>query len=493
MILTCMVAAYLLYYLFGLFASLDEVHFWSDENTHAYISSVIYKTKQLPVLLPEKIYGGYEYSYPPFFHILNAFLLTIGGYEAMQYTNMVLLALFLACFYVLLKRHYGITSANVACLLITLSPIVAINSVRFMTEMLSMVLIFASVFSWLLMLKNDKVSWAIFSGIATGLLMLSKQIGIVIYGFYGLLLIWFFFKQRKYVYPMGYVVGIATAIFLPYFIWALVHKVNIFGFISVLSGNQPGWATTAVVSFQEYSFSPKEFVLLFHEGNGTLFCVSLLVPLFYFLKKRGRDFPHNLVLLLVLYLAGIMMIWHITNSRHTIVLLPMVAFLVGYAFQQLNLKRMVIRSITVLLILFAAFSTYNLPNYRQAYNAPGRMRKMAQYIKDEFPTRKRTLAVQAFDYLMLTGKPVIWLYPNLRDIPIDLFEAQTPFEQYNVLKKYNIDLVLIDTRYVGTNYDFMGRNYPLTFVNNCELLDKLGKLRLKTLSESATLILLEVI
>jgi hypothetical protein len=55
LILTCMVAAYLLYYLACLFASLGEVYFWADENVHAYISSVIFETARIPESLPGDI------------------------------------------------------------------------------------------------------------------------------------------------------------------------------------------------------------------------------------------------------------------------------------------------------------------------------------------------------------------------------------------------------------------------------------------------------
>ena len=60
---------YLLYYLFQLYASLDNTFFWADENKHAYISSLVYKTQQLPTILPDDLYGDYRWSYPPLFHI----------------------------------------------------------------------------------------------------------------------------------------------------------------------------------------------------------------------------------------------------------------------------------------------------------------------------------------------------------------------------------------------------------------------------------------
>ena len=143
-ILVGLVAAYFLFYFFILSSSLANTYFWADENVHAYISSVIFKTHSIPAVLPDDIYGGFKYSYPPLFHILGAVVMEIGGFPALKFTNLILLILFLIGFYFLIRKFYGNSEALLACLLISLSPTIAINSIRFMTEMLSMVLIFLS-------------------------------------------------------------------------------------------------------------------------------------------------------------------------------------------------------------------------------------------------------------------------------------------------------------------------------------------------------------
>ena len=145
-VLNGLTSAYFLIYIFKLYASLGDTFFWADENFHAYITSVIAEVKHLPAVLPENIYGGYEYSYPPFFHILSALVMSIAGFPALKFINLILLIVFLAVFYFLIRTHYGNNEALLACLLISMSPIIAINTIRFMTEMLSMVLVFFSFF-----------------------------------------------------------------------------------------------------------------------------------------------------------------------------------------------------------------------------------------------------------------------------------------------------------------------------------------------------------
>lgn len=153
--------AYLIYYIFKLYSSLGNTFFWADENFHAYITSVIFEIKSLPAALPENIYGGYEYSYPPLFHIFSAMVMSIAGFPALKFINLILLVLFLAGFYILIRKYYGNNEALLGCLLLSLSPIIAINSIRFMTEMLSMVLVFFSFFYLVVAIKKGKTVYAI--------------------------------------------------------------------------------------------------------------------------------------------------------------------------------------------------------------------------------------------------------------------------------------------------------------------------------------------
>jgi len=354
-ILISLSIAYFLFYFFKLYSSLGNTFFWADENVHAYISSIILKTKSLPAVLPQDIYGGFKYSYPPFFHILGAFVMAIGGFPALKFTNLILLILFLIGFYLLIRKYYGNSEALLACLLISLSPTIAINSIRFMTEMLSMVLIFLSFFFLVIALKKTNNLFAIISGLATGLLLLSKQLGIVVLGFYFLLLIWFFLKHKKDVRLILYVIGTSACLFIPYFIWAVYNGIEVFGFLSIFFGTKPEWATAAVKSFRRYDSSLKEFAYLFYKGNGLVISIAFLLPLYHFIRSRTKDRPQNYIFIMTVYLAVVMVVWHITNPRHTITLLPLIAFLFGYAVQQVSTSKSAIRAIIVLLLVFAGY------------------------------------------------------------------------------------------------------------------------------------------
>ena len=485
--------AFFIFYLIKLFSSMETTFFWADENVHAYISSIILKTKSLPAVLPQDIYGGFEYSYPPLFHILSAFVMVLGGVPALKFTNLLLLVLFFIGFYVSIRKYYGNSEALIACLLVSLSPVVAVNSIRFMTEMLSMFLIFWSFFFLVMTLKKSKKIFAILSGLSTGLLLLSKQIGIVVLGFNFILLVWLYFYSRKDLKLMLFVIGTAVGLYVPYVIWAIYNGVEVFGFLSTFFGTTPEWATKAVKSFRRYDSAIKEFAYLFYKGNGVVIAASFLIPLYHFIRTRARDFPHNYLFIMTVYLAGIMVVWHITNQRHTITLLPPITFLCGYAFCQIVTNKIATRVTILLLIIVAGIHAYKMPNYREKFNAPDAAIDIASVIQRDQSSNGRTLVIQGFDYLMYTHKPVIWPYPNLRDTPLNLFEKQSPDKLYALLKEYNIDFIMIDMRFVLDSDNFIGRNYPISFVRNCEILDQRGKILLKAMSDSKRLILLQVI
>ena len=153
---SCLLLIYIIGYLFKLFSSLGDAFFWADENTHAYISSLIAEHHKLPARLPDDIFGGFVWSYPPLFHIVSAGILSIIGFASLKYINLVLLLLFFICYYFFILKYYGQNAAIIACLLISLSPALAVNSIRFMTDMLSMVLLFFSVFWFLGALEKIK-------------------------------------------------------------------------------------------------------------------------------------------------------------------------------------------------------------------------------------------------------------------------------------------------------------------------------------------------
>ena len=493
-VLSGLVLVFFAGYVYKLYSFLDITVFWADEIVHAYISSIISKTHQLPFVLPEAIYGGFEWSYPPLFHILSALIMSIAGTGALKFINLGILILFFICFYILIRKYYGQHEALWACLLMSVAPVIAINTIRFMTEMLSMLMIFFSFFFLLLALTKKQLHFAIISGVATGLLLLSKQVGIIVISFYGLLLFWFLIRKNKDARTMVYVIGSSMCVYIPYLILAIYHDAEVFGFLSLFVGDKPDWAVEAVRSFRRYDSSLKEFAYLFISGNGYVVTLSLIIPIYHFIKNRRSPLAPLYIFLMLIYVIVAMMIWHITNDRHTIVLLPLIAFLAGFGLYQIaGQKKIIVAVITSLLLVYAGYSTYRMPNFRKIFNAPQEFMDVARIIRADGSPDGRTFSIYPFDVIVHAGKPAIWPLPNLRQIPIDLVEKTDAAHLYKLLKKYNIKYILIDRRYVYQGDDFTGRNYPQHLYVNCQLLKSEGKISVEVLSKSQRLLLLKVL
>ena len=494
-VLNSLLFIYLFYYLFQLYASLDHTFFWADENKHAYICSLVYKTHQLPTILPDDLYGDYRWSYPPLFHIFGAIFMGIAGPSALKFFNLILLLIFLASFFYLTRKHYGNDTAVVACLLVTLSPVLAINTIRFITEMLSMLCIFFSFFFLLVAVKKSDKFYAIISGLFTGLLMLSKQAGFVVFGFYGLLLIWFFWKNKKNFKILLWLIGVSVVTYSPYLVWAIYNKVEVLGFVSAFLGltEKPEWSAMALKSFHKYDSGIIEFANLFYKGNGLFISVSLIVPLYHFIRVRFKDEPENYIFFLLCFLSFVMMAWHITNKRHTIILLPFIAFFAGYAVNQITTNKLIIRVLILLLLVIAGYLTYQMPDHRQRSNGPKEFIDMAQLIKEEDSSDARILSLRKFDTIMYTQKPVIWPHPKLNKIPIDLVEKQSAEKLLAVLKKYKIKYIVIETPLIIKGDKFYAGRYPLYFVRACERLERQGKIAFVAMTKSRRYILLKVV
>jgi 4-amino-4-deoxy-L-arabinose transferase-like glycosyltransferase len=494
-ILNGLLLIYLLYYLFQLYTSLDNTFFWADENKHAYICSLIYKTHHIPTVLPNDLYGGYRWSYPPLFHILGAAFMGIAGPSSLKFFNLILLVIFLPSFYFLIRKHYGDSEAVVACLLITLSPVLAVNTIRFTTEMLSMLCIFFSFFFLLVALKKSATPYAVVAGLFTGLLMLSKQVGFVLFGFYGLLLLWFFWKRKQNLNILLWLLGVSVATYIPYAVWAIYNKVEFLGFVTVFLGiaQKPEWSGTALKIFHKYDSGIVEFAHLFYRGNGFLLTILFFLPLYYFIRIRFKDEPQIYAFCLLIYLVFVMMAWHITNKRHTIILLPFIAFLAGYAMNQVTTNKLIIKALILLLLVVAGYMTYHMPNYRQMRNAPRDFVELSELVKEDTSSDFRVLCLRKFDAIMYMQKPLIWPHARLSHAPIELLENQSADNLLTLLKKYKIKYIVIEVPIIVRVNKFHAGRYPLYFVRNCERLERQGKIVLEAITKSKRFILLRVI
>jgi hypothetical protein len=217
------------------------------------------------------------------------------------------------------------------------------------------------------------------------------------------------------------------------------------------------------------------------------------VPIYYFARIRFKDKPQNYVFFLFIYLVVVMITWHITNDRHTLILLPLIAFLIGYAANQIAPNKLIIRTLMISLLLIAGYLTYQMPNYRQRYNAPDDFVELTKFINEDAYSDGRILCLSKFDLIAYTHRPVIWPHAKLSDIPIELLEKQSADRLFTLFKKYKIKYVVIETTRIARVKKFRAGRYPLYFVRACERLERQGKIVFEEMTKSKRFILLRVI
>ena len=199
---------------------------------------------------------------------------------------------------------------------------------------------------------------------------------------------------------MLYVIGTAVVVYTPYFIWAIYNGVEVFGFLSIFFGTKPEWATNAVKSFRRSDSALKEFAYLFYTGNGIVITVSFLIPLYHFIRTRAKDRPHNYIFLMTVYLAGVMVVWHITNPRHTITLLPLIAFLFGYALHQIVTNKIAIQSHNCIPAYYCRlFMLIKCPIIAKSFNAPVELLELAEIIQKDNTLRREDPCNSCLRYL----------------------------------------------------------------------------------------------
>jgi hypothetical protein len=491
------VLIFFIYYFHKFYSQLAQTYFWSDETLHSYVAGVIYYTKKIPVVLTA-VYGTFEWFYPPLFHVLSALVISGAGLPALKYVNLVLLVVFLVGFYVLVRKHYGRYEAGTACVLLSLSSVIAVNTLRYMVEMLSMVLFFFSFFFLLMALRkgeNNEKSEMVFaaaSGVATGLLLLTKQTGYVVLGFYAMLLVWFLVTGKGRIRTMLAVVGISAAIYGPYGIWAVFcNDFSVYTLITYQPAGALKDTSIAAVkkSFQVMGSPVKTFAYLFYSSNGVILSLSALIPAYHFIKIRARDYPHNYLFLMLIYLATTMVVWGITNPRHTITLLPLLTFLVAYSLSRITSKRVVHAMVILLLLAVSVYSTYSMPNYRLHWNAPPEFRHLAEEIRRD-ASKGRVLTINHMDVHMYTGKEVVWPHIFTKNPPLDLFKTRDSGEFRRLLKKYDIRYVFIWKSFIGGE-NFRFRSYPVYMMRNCFALYKQGAMSL--MGENRGFVLFKVV
>jgi hypothetical protein len=356
-------------------------------------------------------------------------------------------------------------------LVLLATPLFAMYSVRFYAELLTTLIFFGSWWWFANAIQTTRQRDALLAGIATGLLIWTKQTGILVLGLYALFWMWTLFRggseQRRIA---GWVVVTAAVVAAPYFGLTIWRGENPLLFLRPTKHAELWAASMAGVQV------PRSiFLHTLRLTYGLLPLALLAIPLALLATSKRREYPHAPLVALFASIALVFLLDQRIVERHTLFLLPLVAFLGMDALKRLTGSRGTLAGVAVL-ALVAGWHVFSMPNYRVPFNASRNFAEMARTIVQQTPANATILTVWWAEVRYHTGRPTLWPVPNLGDPPVELFEDQ-PSEKtwYERLRARGIDYLLVDERYVAEQPGF---GFSRSTLANLEALTRSGRAQL---------------
>jgi len=418
----------------------------ADETLYAYFSQWIAEHKALPRVLPE-FYGGFTYGYPPLLHILGAVFYAIGGTGALYWVNFAILILFISAMFFLVRKYFNPDLAILTVLITLSSWYIFAYAGYFLTEMLSVLFFFGFFLFFSLSLRDEKVSFALLSGLSLGLMALSKQSGFLALAFCPLaiiiLLIMRDFKKTRLVL-FTFLVALLICRNHIQIYWNMITNViqAVFKFIPTASEN-PYLAAINTETIIVWDVARGTVIKKLLLRNGILISVGFFASLGYVIariKKIDKSFILLNVLLLVSFIG--VMLAKPAEDRHFIFLVPLVAFLLAsIILKLLKGKAMLIAKYVVLIITFV--SVLFAANPRKTYSMSPYLQEVMLKIKEITPKDSVILTNHTYEVLFYSERATTWPTPNATS-PTELFYQVGVDDFYQVLKKYDIDYIFLN-------------------------------------------------
>jgi hypothetical protein len=202
--------------------------------------------------------------------------------------------------------------------------------------------------------------------------------------------------------------------------------------------------------------------------------VLLAIPLALLATSKRREYPHAPLVALFASIALVFLLDQRIVERHTLLLLPLVAFLGLDALKRLAGSRGTLAGVAVI-ALVAGWHVFSMPNYRVPFNPSRHFADMARTIVQQTPRDATIVTVWWAEVRYHTGRPTLWPVANLDDPPVDLFEDQSSEIWYERLRARNIDYLLVDDRYIAERPGF---GFSRSTLANLEALTRVGRAQL---------------
>jgi hypothetical protein len=418
--------------------------FFADECWHALVARMMAEAHGLVTTTTAMMAGRFHMDYPPLFHLLGAAWSIWLGAPALVYFNLVVALGLLALILIGPGRLLDPMPRASLALVLTATPLFAMYSVRFYVEMLTAAVFFCSWWWFTKALRDGLRRDAVISGIATGLLVWTKQTGLLVFGLYAAYLAWTIVRgDRARRATAAWVVGIAAIFAAAYFGVTLARGENPLLFV-VSPGHRDAWsAAMAGVAVPRLLFLHTLWATY-----GVLPLALLLLPVAVLVTNRRREYPYGPLLALLGILILVFLVDRRLTERHTLFLLPLIAFLGVDALTRLGGRQGTWAGF-VLILLAAGAHVVTMPNYRLHFNPSRDFVEMARTITQRTPPDSIIASIWWVELRYHTGRKVLWPLPNLDDPPVELFHEQSADSWYERARARGLDYLLIDDRYIS--------------------------------------------
>ena len=429
--------------------------FFVDECWHALVARMMAEAHGLVTTTTAMMAGRFHLDYPPLFHLLGAAWSVWLGAPALLYFNLAVALALIALILIGPGRLLDPMPRASLALALMATPLFAMYSVRFYVEMLTAAVFFCSWWWFAKALRDARQLSsvtldgqrrdAIISGIATGLLVWTKQTGLLVLGLYAAYLAWTILRgDRTRRTTAAWVVGVASIFAAAYLGVTLARGENPLLFARPTSHPEVWEAAMGAGVRVPHG-------VFFHTlwaTWGVLPFVLMFLPIAVLVTNRRRDYPYVPLLVLLGILVAVFLIDRRLVERHTLFLLPLIAFLGVDALTRLGGRRGTWAGFAMIL-LAAVAHVVTMPNYRVNFNPSRDFVEMAWTIAQRTPSDATIASVWWVELRYHTGRKVIWPVPHLEDPPVELFREQSADTWYERLRARGLDYLLVDDRYVS--------------------------------------------
>ncbi len=504
-----------------------ETKFFTDECHHSYIIGLTVEQGRVPGFLP-KIYSGQRNIEMPMFHFAGAVFQRLFGEGSLPYLNIFFLVVMLAVMYVLIRVFIHANAARFSLLFLMSSPYIHEFSIVLYIEVLTGFAFFVGLFLLLMAVERRRYSFYVYAGLGVMLMLVTKISGIIVLPFLFMVFVFYGIKyllrKERLIAVIGpvIVVGVSVAALLivlfpttdepqRVFTRTFMRPLRTLGLHEIFDKKEAEKQLDSedgkeIMKTQEFwsSFAKGLILSKAYKGYGYLSLAGLVIAIIHVALRLGRS-RTLWIFIYFIYAFLVFLYGPAVAPRHFVALLPLAAFLGGYALYDVGemLSRLVFKegggkgtriahALSIIgvisfgvLFAFDVRAVKTMPNYRTGLlngkhveGLPGRnisssLLRPIEFIRDNSPEDSMVFTMWAYSTLHYSGRASTW-GANVKGMH-DIYFVDEPDELYRRCRKAGITHFIVDNNRIFPDEKYVTVVFTKTMVSNLFQLIRDGK------------------